>query len=69
MRTQCSTIFDLSDAYEIEERYAIMTIEGGVPESEAIDYCGKHSAPKDFQKGLDFIRRTVAIDNTKNDIM
>lgn len=30
-----------------------MTIEGGVPESEAIDYCRKHSAPKDFQKFME----------------
>jgi hypothetical protein len=57
LRTQYSTIFELSDVYEIQERFAIMTIEGGISESEAIDYCRKHSAPNDFNAFLGYLSK------------
>lgn len=53
LRTQCSTISDLSDMYEIEERFSIMTIDGGVSEQEAVEYCQKHSAPNNFNLFLE----------------
>lgn len=54
-------IFDLLDVYEIEERFSIMTIEGGVSESEAVEYCRKHSSPNNFNLFLERLRNKKAV--------